>query len=222
MIITCPDCQSKYVVPASNIGAGRKVRCSKCEAEWFQSGTVEAAPSLPGSAKPSASSKELEKKIENIEKVAKEGKKALWVSLTSAVFIIFALLGAFIMLKDPLVDAFPQMQGVYYPFFKDDVLSEEEIRGLEIINIERDIKEETGHTLLIFKGDVLNKDTMTRQVPNIKISLLNEYGVVLDYWTVQPELKTIKAGEKTSWVCYFSNPELEKLSEYKAVFVKRK
>ncbi|TMM45879.1 MJ0042-type zinc finger domain-containing protein [Qipengyuania marisflavi] len=39
MIIACPACQTRYVVPDSAIGIeGRTVRCAKCKHSWFQDG----------------------------------------------------------------------------------------------------------------------------------------------------------------------------------------
>lgn len=43
MIIACPACSTRYVVPDSAIGVdGRTVRCAKCRHSWFQNG-----PELP-------------------------------------------------------------------------------------------------------------------------------------------------------------------------------
>ena len=50
MIIACPACATRYVVPDSAIGVdGRTVRCAKCRHSWFQDGPVleRPAPSLP-------------------------------------------------------------------------------------------------------------------------------------------------------------------------------
>ncbi len=52
MIIACPACSTRYVVPDSAIGLeGRTVRCAKCKHSWFQEGpdaermaAVEAVP----------------------------------------------------------------------------------------------------------------------------------------------------------------------------------
>jgi predicted Zn finger-like uncharacterized protein len=47
MILSCPSCQSRYVVPDSAIGvAGRQVRCANCRHSWFQEGAP-AAPVPP-------------------------------------------------------------------------------------------------------------------------------------------------------------------------------
>lgn len=41
MIIACPACSTRYVVPDSAIGLeGRTVRCAKCRHSWFQEGAL--------------------------------------------------------------------------------------------------------------------------------------------------------------------------------------
>lgn len=48
MIIACPACATRYVVPDSAIGAeGRTVRCAKCRHSWFQEGPAQVPDRAP-------------------------------------------------------------------------------------------------------------------------------------------------------------------------------
>ena len=52
MIIACPACTTRYVVPDSAIGAeGRTVRCAKCRHSWFQD-PPEPAPAAAPAVEP--------------------------------------------------------------------------------------------------------------------------------------------------------------------------
>jgi predicted Zn finger-like uncharacterized protein len=51
MIIACPACNTRYVVPDSAIGIeGRTVRCAKCRHSWFQDGPPLRTPEDPAPA----------------------------------------------------------------------------------------------------------------------------------------------------------------------------
>ncbi len=54
MIIACPACTTRYVVPDSAIGVdGRTVRCAKCKHSWFQEGPeIDVPRPAPAAAPP--------------------------------------------------------------------------------------------------------------------------------------------------------------------------
>ena len=48
MLLVCPSCRTRYVVPDSAIGIdGRQVRCASCKHSWFQNGATPPAPPAP-------------------------------------------------------------------------------------------------------------------------------------------------------------------------------
>lgn len=71
MILTCPQCKARFLVPDSAIGAsGRAVRCGKCAHTWFCS-SPKPAPEIPHTATAHAAPKET---APDIDKLMREGR----------------------------------------------------------------------------------------------------------------------------------------------------
>jgi predicted Zn finger-like uncharacterized protein len=53
MLLVCPSCRTRYVVPDAAIGMdGRTVRCANCKHSWFQNGAIPVVPPAPPIAAP--------------------------------------------------------------------------------------------------------------------------------------------------------------------------
>ena len=53
MLLVCPSCRTRYVVPDSAIGMdGRQVRCANCKHSWFQDGAIPPVAPAPTVAAP--------------------------------------------------------------------------------------------------------------------------------------------------------------------------
>lgn len=71
MLLVCPSCSTRYVVPDQAIGAtGRQVRCANCKNSWFQDGPVIEVPAAPAIAAPITPVESVVSKSVTPEKVA--------------------------------------------------------------------------------------------------------------------------------------------------------
>ena len=248
MIISCPSCKTKYTVPAQSLGAiGRIVKCTKCGNKWHQEaastfahdGTQFETPRPEPQPQPTSQAEPQPEPTPRPRRTAQTSEhippfspkhlpalattsqpQNLWPGIMLGIAATVGMIGAAVMLKDPIIRAIPAMQlafkGTNTPTQFD--ASYAKAPGLVIEKIERDILEDDGFTTYVIQGLVTNANLSEQAVPNLVVSLLDEHGNALDSWKVEPQKRILQAGESTAWICYFYNPPLAKVSEYKVTF----
>jgi predicted Zn finger-like uncharacterized protein len=195
MILTCPECETRFVVPDNAIqDDGRKVRCAQCSHVWHQK-PVKQSPQAektkednnvaeePVIIRETAQGEWRETSSRNILAILKhdltEGKKVV-LSSFATVLIVFLIIQLFS--SSPLIIG----------------------QGLAFHNII--IEREQG--ILIISGEIVNSMDDVRGVPVIEITSLYE-DTEGDSFILTPSKQILESGEKIDF-----NYSLEAVDDY--------
>lgn len=216
MILSCPECRTRYVVPDSAVGpSGRQVRCASCRHSWFQEPalvdfeerTVQAFSPIPEPlpfVPPPAVSKPIdvvtaaEPEADDYDAFAPEppfrarrNPAKRWT--LAAVAVAFLLMMGVVAV---------QFFGT--PTFVTGLLARAGLPGGQIdvpLLLEVPRKPErrelpSGNELFALTGRVVNPTDTTQRVPDILAELRDAQGRVVYGWTITPPRRTIEARGK--------------------------
>jgi predicted Zn finger-like uncharacterized protein len=234
MILTCPECASRYFVDDARIGPeGRKVRCASCGHAWRQEADTAAYGALP-SLRPSAEPPSEPATATGFEPVtpadeapvALRGRTAPPVSTrlrveaaekrktreAAAVGAVWAVLGASfcvlglmaVMFRVDVVRLIPSTAGAY-AFAHLPVNAV----GLAIEQVQGGPGLEDGHAAMRVSGVVRNVETHPRAIRPLRVVLLDKAQHSLMARIVDPPKGEVQPGETRPFTTSFLDPPLQ-------------
>jgi predicted Zn finger-like uncharacterized protein len=217
MILTCPDCASRYFVADDAVGAkGRTVRCASCGVSWRampEEAAAEIAPlAVPVSFAPvdAAPVEERPAPLPNqIRAEAMEKKKTreavaigvVWAGLgASAVALVFSAA----LFRVDIVRLWPQAAGAY-AFAKMPVNP----TGLALETVQGQPNLLNGQAALSVTAVERNVETGPRPSMPIRVILYDKAGKRLTSAVAAPPVRTIAPGETRPFAVNFIDPPVE-------------
>jgi len=232
MILTCPECSTRYLTKDDAIGAnGRTVRCTHCDTTWFvpsnadelalqdnQVQTLTAAavagqedikpdPEIPniGDDNP-AEAPGPHVDIRNRADDRKRRRRLTSVGLIWAIPLTLLSLAVVLgyVFRQNIVERFPASATLYKQLGVDVTLS-----GLNIEDPVTRTTEIDGKMTLVVNGAVRNISAHTQDVPLIKFSLHGKSGAELASWLVDTQQTQLDKEDRVTFVSEYPNPPID-------------
>ncbi len=197
MILECPDCHSRYLVPDRAIGAnGRTVRCASCKHSWFQDGVAVAAAPEIAAPDPSAAMPDVPPAIEpfprsDVERhdpvapdpqVRTRRNPARRWTLAAVVAGLLMIVGVGIIVWSSAPGILQQIGLPIGPQESPLRLVDNPIERRDLTN---------GSELFAVSGKVLNPSGTRQRVPDIRADLRDASGRIVFSWTITPQQRTL-------------------------------
>jgi len=226
MILTCPQCATRYQVDAGKFPpSGRNVRCAKCGHVWHQLGPVpEPDPqaeiatreSLPTASRDSAvttaqgiahapmstirAQLAQEEHSEEV-RASSLGRVALATGWLLLAVLLAAIGWAAVVFRDSVATWLPQTISLYTAAG----LSVNP-RGIDIADIAYQRRMEDGQVVLAVSGTIINRSAHELGVPLVRVTLFDADRHELYHWTFVPSVSTLKPGQATRIRTRLSSP----------------
>lgn len=199
MILTCPACQTRYLIPDGALGAsGRQVRCASCKHSWFA--TPEAAPepapepAAPQPAVETFAGEPVAAAPANWSEWAQEPPikpRRNWPRLLTWAAILFALLalggvGALVYFGP---GDLPQRLG----------LARTEVPLVIQVGPPERRTLASGNELLTITGRIVNPTSEAQTVPDIRAELRDAQGRTVYGWTITRPVRELAPGAEAEF-----------------------
>lgn len=227
MILTCPNCSTRYSVDGSKFpAAGRTVRCAKCGHSWHQAPEApepEAAPIPEPEAAPAPAAAEAQPEpAANPYPVNPTSTRAFAPAATTAaapraplgpklavvagwaglILVVLLIALSAVRYRQDIAVIWPQSAGVY-----SSLGLKVNASGIDFRQVDYRRESEDGQIVLVVTGVIVNAGPRELPVPqNIRVTLSDVNNRELYHWTFAPKVTTLKAGQSVPFTTRLSSP----------------
>jgi len=220
MILTCPECATRYFVPDDKVGPdGRAVKCSSCGNRWTAHGEpalelfVDAhegatvrqvvdplAEEPPVSALPGEELPKVFRQKADTDRRVREAVTTgiVWAGMAVA---LMAMVGAAVVFRVHVVQLWPGSASAYA-----SVGLPVNRLGLTIENIHAEAALEDGHAALAVTGVIRNVEDKAAAAPPLRVTLTNKAGKVVAVKLAEPADPLIPPGGVRHFVVTLLDP----------------
>jgi predicted Zn finger-like uncharacterized protein len=214
MILTCPDCATRYFVDEGKLGPqGRKVRCTACGNAWraeVESDPLDLTPApvfapvpdAPAAARPA---EDLPKTFRAQQEARRRTRQAMaagavWACLAAG-FVVVML--AAVVFRVQVVRLWPRTAGAYAALrLPVNPL------GLSPEGVQATPGLQGGHAMLFVRGLERNVEATSRAPAPLRVSLYDKAGARLASQVVRLDGEPLKPGEARPFQAGFADPPL--------------
>jgi len=189
MIITCPSCNSRFVVKAEVIGEkGRTVKCAKCANKWFQEPDNEALNTAKETSSEPSGTEPL-KEGSNVPAEA-GAKTPVYLKLSMAASILFLFITISVVSANSIL---PSMSFYYNIFGIYDTTD------IALYDIKAEQVESGKYNDLLVSGKIVNESDKEKYLPDLRIEIYDEKNGKIKTVTLDSEGAAMQPGEKINF-----------------------
>jgi predicted Zn finger-like uncharacterized protein len=200
MILTCPECSTRYHVDAKSIGnPGRTVRCASCGHRWLAKPAPDA-PQLVELEDPSPPPSGTRHWPLGGAEEQRRGSASLVGWLVGVLLIL--IVASAVIGRNEIVAGFPASASIYQKLGLPITME----LGLQFEGVVSRRLEEGGVAVLVVEGAIVNVTDQERPVPPIRVTLLDGGGRRLQQELFEAQDAQLDGGGKTSFSGRLVNP----------------